>query len=775
MSTVTVRAACGLLVVLGTIALGGTAFAQEPAAGPIVREVRFDGLETITRAYVDSVVRTAVGRPYDRPTADADVSRLLTTGRFATAEVRTESVPDGVAVVFDVRERPRVTSIRVEGNHKFGSKKLLKMVPVQVGDALDPFNVRQGVEAIEQAYRDAGYGQAAVTWNETTSRETGELVYTIEEGPHIRIRKIIFEGAASFPEQELNKHVTSKTYLWILRDGKFDEETVESDAASVQSYYRGQGFLDARVSYRLEMSENQQDLTIVFSVVEGTRYVVESVELTGFAAFTEDELRSLITVTVGAPILQKQMDDSAKALQDKYGALGYIYAEVKPVRVFSDTPSYVRVTYDITEGTQYHVGRIVVRGNERTKDKVVRRALEIYPEELFNMPKAKEAEETLRQTQIFTSASVAAVGDEADVRDALVTVDEARKAGDFVFGFGVTSNSGLVGSIVLEIRNFDLFDTPRSLSEFFKLRSFYGAGQRLRIEAQPGTELNRFRIDFTEPYFLDKPVRFDYSVYYFERGRESYDEERIGNTVSFGKRLRTGLLKGWYGELALRVENAVIDGLELLAPRDVRKDEGSHLFTSLKTTIVKDRTDSRLLPTKGDRLRLSYEQFGVLGGDVFGKANAAYTRHFTLHTDEQERKSVLTLRGVTGYVVGDAPVIERFYAGGIGSLRGFDFRGISPRQGLKDRPVGGDFLLLATAEYSFPLYTELLRGLVFSDMGTVEEDFGVSTWRMSVGVGVRLQLEFFGPVPMEFDFALPVSKDEDDDTQVFSFFVGATF
>jgi outer membrane protein insertion porin family len=368
------------------------------------------------------------------------------------------------------------------------------------------------------------------------------------------------------------------------------------------------------------------------------------------------------------------------------------------------------------------------------------------------------------------------VGDQPGVRDLIIDVEESERAGDFIFGIGVNSNSGVVGSIVLDVKNFDLFDWPRSFKEFIKLRSFRGAGQRLRIEAQPGTEFNRFRIDFAEPYFLDLPIRFGTSLYYFERERERHDERRVGGNVSFGKRLKQGLLKDWYVEGALRVEQVNIDDLELWAPRDVRDVEGGNFLTSVKATLVRDRTDSRLVPTAGDVLRFSWEQFGVLGGEhFFSKVLGSYTWHKTMFTDVKERKHVLSLRGDVGAIMGSSPAFERFYAGGIGSIRGFDFRSVSPRQGLKDTEVGGDFMVLAKAEYSFPLFEDVIRGLIFTDMGTVEEDFGISSWRASVGVGARLHIDFFGPVPLEFDLAIPVAKESDDEEQVFSFFIGATF
>ncbi|HRX85254.1 MAG TPA: outer membrane protein assembly factor, partial [Phycisphaerae bacterium] len=589
------------------------------------------------------------------------------------------------------------------------------------------------------------------------------------------IRKIIFSGNENIPDGELRKHITSQTYFWIFRDGKFDEDTVEADAAAVQNFIRDEGYLDARVGYQLDFSDDRRDLTVTFTIAEGRRYYVKDILFEGNTVFSSAELSAGLPLEVGAPIVQRKLDLAVKQITDQYGSAGYIDARVRPTRVFTEEEGYVRVTFTIDEGTQFHVGRIVVRGNERTQDKVIRRELGLYPGELFDLPDARESEQRIRDLRLFESASVAPVGDEPGVRDVLVNIDEGRKAGNFIFGFGVTSNSGLVGSIVLDLNNFDIFDTPRSFTEFINRRAFYGAGQRLRIEAQPGTQLNRFRIDFTEPYLFDKPTRFDYSLYFFERGRESYNERRIGTTVSFGRRLQWEKLKDWYGEIAFRLETARVDSLDLLAPRDVRDDAGSALLTSVKVSLVRDRTDSRFLPTTGDRIRLAYEQFGVLGGEFFGQLSGSYTRHFTVATDELERKSVLSLKGTGAYVVGDAPVYERYYAGGIGSIRGFQFRGVSPRQGLDDDQIGGDFMMLFSSEYSFPLYGKLLRGLLFSDMGTVERNLEIRDWRVAVGTGVRVQVDFFGPIPLEFDLAVPVLSQQEDDEQVFSFFIGATF
>jgi len=750
----------------------GTSMAQ----APVVAAVEFSGAQRTTEAFRQGLIRTQVGQGFDQAVVDADVTRLLESGKFLSVKAETQTRPDGVLVRFLVEERPVIAEIRFSGNVKFKEKKLLEAVPAKVGDPVDSFGVREGREAILTLYREKGYGEANVTIDEALLADQGVLLYQIEEGPRIRVRKILFEGNPSIPPKKLLGQIQTRTYIWIFRDGNYDADQVASDASAVQTYYRDQGFLDARAGHRVERSADGRDLTIIFTIVEGIRYAIEAVRFEGNTVFTDDQILVDLSVRAGNPILAKEVERDVKAVEKRYGEQGYIYSEVRTDRVFSETPGLVVLTLKISEGEPFQVGRVVVRGNDRTLDKVVRREVHLFPGDLFNLTEAKDAERRLVETQIFGKAGVTPQGDTPGVRDALVNVEEATKAGDFIFGVGVSSDSGLIGSIVLDIKNFSLRDWPRNFSEFVKLRSFHGAGQRLRLEAQPGTEVTRFRIDFVEPYLMDKPVRLGTSAYYFERERDSYDERRIGANVSLGKRLRWKFLEGWYGEVAFRVETVKISDLELFAPRDVRDVEGDSFLTSVKGSLVRDRTDSRMVPTKGDRLSVSWEQAGAMGGDYsFSKLNASYAWHKTLYTDVEERKSVLTLRASGGTIFGDAPVFERFYGGGIGSMRGFEFRGISPRAGLKDYRVGGDMMLLTGAEYSFPLYADAIRGVFFTDMGTVEEDYSITGWRASVGFGIRLQIEFFGPVPMEFDLALPIASQSEDDEQVFSFFIGTVF
>jgi len=750
--------------------------AASPEEGRPIKEIRIEGANLVSEEAIRATLRTKVGQAYSDSQVQGDVRALYQTGKFANVHA-TRRVDNGqVIVTYHVTERPEVESVEFIGNKKFKAKDLHEDVELGPGSPLDRFEVNRGRDNIEQRYKEAGYYYVTVTVDEEALKDERRVIYEIVEGPRVRVRKILYEGNENYSPRRLKKEVKTKRYIWIFRTGEFDQERAEHDCADLRNFYRNEGYLDARVSYRLETSEDRRDLRLVFVISEGIRYHVETIKVEGNTVFDDDAILMPLKIQPESPYLNEWMKADVKYLEEEYGRIGYINAKCEPKWVYAEeTPGRIHLTLRISEGKQYRIGRIVVRGNERTRDKVVRRELRFYPEELYDTTKTKIAERRLRQTQLFSEASIKPVGDAEGVRDALVQVTETETT-KFLIGVGVTSNSGVVGSLSVENRNFDLFDVPRSGSEFFRGRAFKGAGQILRLQFEPGTEFTRLRLDFREPYLLDQPVSFGQSFYLFSRGRDAYHEQRIGEQTSFGHRFQRGPLRGWAGEVAFRVEGVDIGGIDFDDAQEIRAMGGDHLLTSIKGTLVRDTTDSRFMPTQGSRFLVSWEQAGAMGGDYdFSRLIASHAWHKTLRTDVLDRKSVLTLHGRMGQIFGDAPVFERFFGGGIGSVRGFEFRGISPRAGIHDDRVGGDFMLVGGAEYNFPVYGKTLRGVAFTDMGTVEEDFGLSTWRMAVGVGARVIVEWFGPVPMAFDLSFPVTRDGDDDTQIFQFSFGTTF
>ncbi len=747
----------------------------QPGEGMLIKRVEIVGLETISEAYVRRVIKTREAQPFQRRQVEEDVRELLRSRRFLNVFATTAVEEAQAIVTFTVQEKPEILTVELEGNKRFSDSTLFALTPA-AGDALDAYDIRRGREEIIRKYKEAGYYYVQVELDERAVLDEGRVVYRVNEGPRVRVRQISLVGNRSFPDWRLRPRIRTRTAWWFLRMGAFDEEVADRDALELQRFYRDEGYLDVRVGYRLEFDEvARSDLHLVFVIEEGERYRINDIVVEGNSAFSAEQIRGVMGLEPGNVLRDEALTMDRRRVQDLYGEIGYVDAAIEAGHQFLEQPGLVTLRYVIYENKQSRFGRITIRGNQRTKDEVVRRELGFHPGELYNTVAAREAEQRLLETGLFNQATITHLDDMDGLREALVEVEEADTV-TFLVGFGVSTDSGVLGTLTIENRNFDLMDWPRSWGQFWRGRAFRGDGQRLRFQAEPGTELTRFRIDFTEPYLLDRPVRLDTSAYLFQRGRDGYDEQRIGLMFSLGKRFPHGLLAGWAVEGAFRVEGVSIDDLDPLVPNIVREAKGDHLLTSVKGTIVRDTTDSRMVPSRGYRLTLSWEQVGALGGDFdFSRPGVSFSWYRTLRTDIFDRKSVLGMRAETAVLVGDAPVFERFYGGGFGSLRGFSYRGISPRAGIMNTRVGGKFVLLTGGEYSFPIYGKNIRGVTFLDMGTVEDSVKLTSWRAAVGFGLRINVDFFGPVPIVLDFGFPIAKHGDDNTQVFNFAFGASF
>lgn len=772
-----------LLVLLGC-AIGPLAPARpalgqevsEPQDGTPVKRVDLDGLRNVSESYVRRILKTRSGQNYVRQQVQDDIRELLRTRKFLDVSAATRMEAGELVVVFALKEKPEIEALEISGEKQIKRSDIDKELTIAVGQPMDRYEVGRTRDNILRKYREEGYYYASVTVDEAALDE-GRVVITIVEGPRVRVRKIAFEGVRSFPELALRFRVRTGTYFPILAKGAFDDEQADRDALELQNFYRAEGYLDARVGYRVDIdSVDRSRLTLVFVVEEGQRYRIKEVRFSGNTVFTDDQLREGMALVPEAIAREDSLRSDARRIEDRYGEIGYVDARVDTAFDFVEEPGVAVLRITINEGTRSKLGRITVRGNVRTKDEVVRRELRFYPGEEFNTVKTRKAERRLAETGLFKKATVTPLEDIEGEREALVEVEEAD-AVNILFGAGFSSDSGLIGSVTLENRNFDLFDWPRNFSEFIRGQAFRGDGQRMRIVLEPGTEVSRFRIDFTEPYLFDRRLRFDASLYYFSRDRGPYDEERLGVLPSLSHRFEGSLLDSWAVEGAIRLEAVEISDIDPLAARDIRDVRGNSTLTSVKGALVRDTTDSRLFPTEGYRLSFSWEQAGLLGGDYeFSKPQIGFAWYKTMSTDALDRKSVLAAHVDTGWIFGDAPVFERFYGGGFGSIRGFAYRGISPRAGLFNNRVGGDFIFLTGAEYSIPLYANTVRGAAFIDMGTVDEGFSLSDWRVAAGFGLRINLEVFGGVaPMVFDFGFPLLEQDGDDVQIFQFSVGTSF
>jgi outer membrane protein insertion porin family len=771
-----------------------TAPAEAPRAGvsPVapelkgrtIEDVRIAGNATVSTAVIRNLIRTRAGEPFDPATVEEDYQRVYGLKKFANVQARVEpTAAGGVIVVFDVTEQRQVKEIRFIGNASVQTETLLGLIDIKKGESIDPFRISVARQAIQRLYLERNYPQARVTVDENALGKDGVLAFNIVEGPHVRIRKIRILGNHSFTDDKLKDQIKTGSWFLFFNPGRFDPDQLEDDVAAIRQFYQQHGFFDARVGRTITVSPDQTEMMITFVVDEGVRYKIGSVTFKGNTTVPERTLRAGLKLTEGGSYDQDVLRRDVRAMVKDYSKAGgfiYIpqsqdpnYLNIETKTVFHKEAGTVDLIHEIHEGQQFRVGRILVRGNSKVQDKVFLRELRVSPGDRYNSSEFQDAIDRMRGTNLITGAQITPIGDTPGVRDVLIEVKENQTA-FFTIGAGFTSNAGVLGNISYEQRNFDISNWPSSWSELFSSRSFTGAGQYFKVQLEPGTQQSRASITFQEPYLFDQPYSFGLNIYYSTRIREHYDEIRAGATTSLGRRF--GKEYEWSARANLRGEDVQISSIDnkpLRAP-EILAGEGHHTVTSAGFDIRRDTTDNVFLPSRGTVLDFGYERVGALGGPYnFDKLTAEADWYYTLKEDLLDRKTILSLRGRAGYIPGgNAPFFEKFYGGGGGSVRGFQYRGISPRSGPDHDPVGGDFSLTGTAEIGFPLAGEALRGVVFTDVGTVESNLTIGTLRASVGFGFRLNLPIFGNLPLALDFGFPLTTARDDDKQIISFSLG---
>jgi outer membrane protein assembly factor BamA len=564
----------------------------------------------------------------------------------------------------------------------------------------------------------------------------------------------------------------------------FDPEQVDEDVSRVQKFYYDHGFFDVRVGRKLSRSPDMSEMEVTFLVDEGTRYFIDQVEFKGISAVTEGDLRKEMRELEGRPYDDDAIHNDIRSIVKVYSKVGgYIfdehagvapnpdYLQIRPDHFVEMQPGRVKLVYTITEGKQFRIDRILVKGNSRTKDNVILREMRMRPGQMYNSAEVQDASDRLRGLPYFTSVSIEPVGDDPLSRDLLVDVTEQHTA-QISAGVGINSNLGFGGQLSYEQKNFDIGNVPTSWDEAFSDRAFSGAGQDFLISFEPGTEGTNATVSFTEPYLFDQPYSFNAQAYWNTRIREVYNDERAGGRLTFGERF--GYV--YSADVFFRAED--VDITDLTQPFYVRAPEivagqGHHTLTSIGTDIRRDTTNHGPITYEGTNTQIGFEDAGAMGGTVdFNRVTFSFDDYLEVSEDLLGRKSVINTHLDVAWDPQDAPFYERFYGGGLGSVRGFLYRGISPRAGLGLDPVGGDFAVTGGVEYGFPLVEDFLRGVLFCDAGDIESNVHFGTIRTSVGFGFRLVLPFFGQTPLALDFGFPITHNSQDNEQVLSFSFG---
>ncbi len=729
-------------------------------------------------------VRCKVGQMFDSDMAAEDAKRIAQIDGIEYSYYNTTVVDNKVQLTFVIVEKNVVRSIDFIGNKEYKAGTLTKKLGFKKGDSIDAMLAEAGRKNIVDSYQEDGFAFVEVTIDQQKLL-SGNLVYTIQEGPKVKIDAVEFSGNKAVKTKALKTAVKTSTRKYVIFRKYYNQTELDNDIIKLQNVYYERGFLNAGITVKREFNQEKTKVRITFVIEEGPVYNVEKITVTGGRFFDPNRLQSEINLEQKKAYNKRKAESDTKRILALYHENGFVDVKVEQKRSFVPE-NQVDIEYQITEGERFRIGQVNITGNEQTQDKVIRRILDEYeftPGKWYNADIARgdgtgDLEKRVKTMVLTESTTITPSGQTPGQKDAQVHIIEGQ-TGSVMLGAGVASDSGLIGQLVFEQKNFDIKDKPESFEEFITGKAFKGAGQDLRIALQPGTEVSEYSISFTEPYFLNKPISLDVFGSYWTRGRESYDEQRTKGFLGFEKRYKDH----WTRSVGFRVEEITIKNLESDAPKEIHDVEGGNMLGGVKFGVGRDTTNDRFAPYKGYIFNTSYEQVG--GDFTFGILSATYKRYSTLYEDLAERKTVLATKLLLATTVGDAPPFEKFYGGGSGvyGIRGFKYRGVSTRgrrtnngvpiPGAKrEDPIGSEWILLAGAEAIVPLVGDNFSALFFVDSGTIDS----GNYRVSVGTGIQILIpQWFGPVPMRLEIATPLMKDSSDETQIFSFSVGRLF
>ena len=712
-----------------------------------------------------------------------------------------------------------------------------KETVTKAGDTLSAERLQRDAYAMEDFYRDKGYKDVKIAFrSEPVEGGEAKVIFEINEGIRGFISKILFIGNEAATSEDLKKVVKLKPRAWwevLSKSDRFEEFQLKDDVARIKNYYLNRGYIDVDVQASVDSprtlknkaaQENAQkkdqssqaenhdleeipaeDLTLTYRIEEGRQYRVGTLSVEGNTFFSSDDILNELNTKAKMVEIFDQVDlkvikanglqegdvyavnalqASMETLQDKYGRRGFREVRVTPRIVPNVETGRIDVGFTVSEGEKYYVDKIEIQGNTVTKDKVIRREIDLAPGEVFDTVRERSSKKKIEGLNYFTKVETYAEETDVPNRQKMIVKVEEGRTGDVSFGAGFSSVELLTGNITLTEKNFDL-------EKLFQTFPPKGGGQRARLQAAVGFRSQNFSLAFTEPWFLDKPLRLDASGYYNGASylSEYYNQKNYGALIGLSRRLGDEApLNRWSVGVTYRPEYYDIYNVQQTAPPYMQASSGNTFKSSLRGSIVYDGRDSLMLARNGQYFEFGAEGAGgpLLGNENIWKIKAEYRFYYPLWKEEDWIFSVRALVGLvdsfstTQYV----PIWDNLFAGGSGSIRGFDPSlgstvnggSVGPKQ--NNQPVGGSTQGVYQAEITapFPILENKVRWAIFCDGGFVNQnvfDFVPKTYnntqvwpengqqytavnggfQIGAGLGIRMDI---GIGPMKFDVGFPV-------------------
>ena len=720
--------------------------------GPVIAGVEVRGTRLLDPEVILMRLAVRTGDVADPVLIDQDVRRVWELGFFNDVHVSVEQRVAGPFLVYTVQEKPRVEAIVVEGNSRIRDRDIIGAMSTSQGSVLNERVLADDIQKILELYRKRGYFLARVdtSFDERQGGVSTSVVLTIEEGNRLYIRQVVLEGVNQLRERDVRRELMMQRRTpisWIRGTGVLNEDLIERDSSAITAFYLEHGFMDIRVAApRIEFEPT--GIVVTFPIHEGPQYMLGHVSFEGDLIDTEERLLTVINLhrlaVRGAPFRLSVMQDDTKALTDFYADHGYAFADVapRPRKRLEGDAHIVDVEYDIEKGNRIHIRRVMVAGNNKTRNNVILREMRLTDGEPFEGRLLRRSTDRLNRLGYFEVAEIELVPtDQDDEVDLRVQVQE-RPTGALMAGVGYST--------------FSQFGVSAAIME----RNLWGRGYHLALQAALSGRRDAYTLSFTNPRYNDTNLALGGDIYHWRDDYIDYVKRTLGGVVRFAYPLGEYTSIGW----GYRLDKYRIYDLNFFASPLIRKYANHDRYSSVALArIARDTTRNwQGVPTGGTFNMISAEYGGgILQGDddfitVTAQHNTYYQLrpHHVLHA--RIRGSAIFRNGSD-----EVPVFERFWMGGMNSVRGYDSQHIVPRDPETGDRIGGTRMAYTNLEYIWTLNQEIGLFLVpFFDAGVNIDTDNSWKWKDEIKRSAGVELRWRSPMgDLRFSYGIPFDKD----------------
>ncbi|MBJ6801687.1 outer membrane protein assembly factor BamA [Geomonas sp. Red259] len=741
--------------------------------------IKIGGNHRIETAAVLQAVRLKAGDVVTPDKVDADIRAIYKLGHFTDVKAQSETKDGGVVLEYVVTEKPIVREVKIEGAKELSTDKVREAIEIKPNSVFSPKDLQKSVKKVKKLYADEGYYLAEVSGDLSMRSDTDvHVIFRIKEGDKVLIEKIEFEGNRAFPDKKLKKTMETgeKWFLsWLTGAGTYKEEVLKNDVNLLTEYYMNNGYVNVKVGEpKVELLPDRKGLRVSIGITEGEQYRIGKLGFKGELLETETVLNGKLKEKPGQLFSRADLRSDVFGLTDLYADKGYAFANANPLTKLNADSHTIDITFDMEKGQKVTIDRINITGNVKTRDKVVRRELKLDEGDQYSSTALKKSKQNLMNTGFFEEANLAtAKGSTADKLDINVEVKE-KPTGTFSIGAGYSSLDGIIGQGSVQQAN------------------FLGLGLKATAAASLGSKSQTYNLGLTDPYFMDTKWTLGGDIYRNERQYLDYTRRATGGDIKAGYPLSDTVSTFWLYKYEIKdifdespeLRKSINDGAVL-------EPEKKSTTSAVIASISRNTTDYRLDPSIGMMNSLSIEFAGLGGSNRYVKYITENTLFHPLFY------GVGSVRGTLGYVQSyggkEIPIDEKFYLGGISSLRGFSSRTVSPfktttvfdkdANGYADKPkdnrvyLGGSIEAVANVEWTFPLLKDAgLKGVLFFDAGNSDNSFDKTfgTVLTSYGGGIR----WYSPIgPLRLEYGVPINPREGIDNKKgkFEFSIGSIF